>query len=280
MYRELHTEVNPIPGLENAPCVNPSAGGTIAADQTICYGTTPATITNTGQSKGHTGTLEYKWQVSYTDAGSNFDDIVSSNAAGYTPGTSTQTAWYKRLARVDCMADWSGAAVSNTVTITVNAIFAPGEISNTGETICYNTAASEIGSLTPAGGGDESITYSWRSSADSYTADIPGADAAAYTPGTLTQTTTFRRYAKDGTCNTVPEQSTGEWTVTVYDDFTPGAIETTGETICYNTSAGEIGSVSPANGGDESITYSWRSSADSYAADIPGADAAAYTPGT
>ncbi len=63
----------------------------------------------------------------------------------------------------------------------------------------------------------------------------------------------------------------------MYDDFTPGAISNTGETICYNTAASEIGSVTPASGGDESITYSWRSSADSYAADIPGADAAAYS---
>ena len=264
-------------------CHNPFIGGEIGTDQAICYNTAPAAFTSIELPSEFEGNLEYQWQLSTVSPTASFDDWsnVGTNTITYNHvGTMTQTTWFRRLVMVTCdLAGWASATASNVVEVTVRAQFTPGAIETTGETICYNTAASEIGSVTPAGGGDENITYSWRSSADGYATYILGADASAYTPGTLTQTTTFRRYAKDGECNTDPEQSTGEWTVTVYDEFTPGAIETTGETICYNTAASEIGSVTLAGGGDESFTYSWRSSADSYAADIPGADASAYTPG-
>ncbi len=174
-----------------------------------------------------------------------------------------------------------GSAATATKDITVYSNFSSGTISTTGETICYGgTPASTIGNSVSASGGDNSITYSWRSSADGYTAAISGATSSTYTPPAgLTSTTSYRRYAKDGTCNTTPTVSTGTWTVTVRDDFTSGTISTTGETICYGgTPASTIGNSVSASGGDNSITYSWRSSADSYTAAISGATSSTYTP--
>jgi uncharacterized protein (TIGR02145 family) len=49
-----------------------------------------------------------------------FTDIPASNAVTWTPGALSQTTWFRRLARVDCMADWTGAAESNAIEITVN----------------------------------------------------------------------------------------------------------------------------------------------------------------
>ncbi|MDP4807276.1 MAG: hypothetical protein NWR49_09200, partial [Crocinitomicaceae bacterium] len=92
--------------------------------------------------------------------------------------------------------------------------FEAGAIASTGESICSGASTSEITSTTAASGGDNSITYSWRSSEDSYTAAIAGATAATYTPPTnLTTATSYRRYAADGLCNTTPVASTGTWTV-------------------------------------------------------------------
>ena len=66
---------------------------------------------------------------------------------------------------------------------------------------------------------------------------------ATYTPPAgLTSTTTYRRYAKDATCNTTPTASTGDWTVTVRPNFTSGTIASTGETICYGGTPAQIGS--------------------------------------
>ena len=102
-----------------SPCNNPTSGGTIAAAQTICNNTAPAAFTNSALPSGHTGTLEYKWQKSTTSAAAGFIDIASSNSATYTSGALTATTWFKRLARVSCSADWSGAAESNVIQVAI-----------------------------------------------------------------------------------------------------------------------------------------------------------------
>ncbi len=79
--------------------------------------------------------------------------------------------------------EWGGSNVNGT--LIVRPQFTSGEISSTGQTICYGGTPSQIGSTTAASGGNNSITYSWRSSADSYAAAISGATSATYTPGTI-----------------------------------------------------------------------------------------------
>ncbi len=212
--------------LQILSCSNPTYGGTIAAAQTICYDTAPDELTSSELPTGHTGDIEYQWQLNTEGAIASFDKwedagTVTTTATYDHIGTLTQTIWFRRLARVPCdPVGWASATASNVVEVSVRTAFNPGEIANTGETICYNTTAGEIGSVTDATGGDENITYFWRSSVDSFTADITDADVAAYTPGTLTQTTAFRRYAKDETCISDPVVSVGTWTVTVQDELT------------------------------------------------------------
>jgi hypothetical protein len=102
------------------PCANPTSGGTISTDQTICSGFAPAAFASTALPVGQNGTLEYKWQKSTSSGSGGFADIISSNSATYAPGFLNATTWYKRLARVACMVDWTGAAESNALQITVN----------------------------------------------------------------------------------------------------------------------------------------------------------------
>ncbi|MCR9100369.1 MAG: VCBS repeat-containing protein [bacterium] len=158
--------------------------------------------------------------------------------------------------------------------------FDPGVIVTGGETICYGgTPSMMIGNVALASGGDENISYTWRSSADNFTNPLPIATAPIFLPPSgLTQTTTYRRYANDGTYSTTPTPADGEWTITVLGEFHPGHIADEGETICYGGTPSEIGSTAPATGGDGQITYSWRSSADNFTSPIPGADGPAYTP--
>ena len=158
----------------------------------------------------------------------------------------------------------TGNSCSSTATgtITVLSQFTSGIIATTGETICYGgTPASTIGSSTAATGGDGTITYSWRSSADSYTAAISGATSATYLPPAgLTATRSYQRYAHDGTCNTGATVSTGTWTVTVVSALSYGAAGNTSgggstQTICYTTSPASLS----ANGatGSGSFSYQW-----------------------
>jgi len=116
----------------------------------------------------------------------------------------------------------SGGVVSNTINWRIDDIrltlsaFTSGAISTTGQSICSGGTPSQIGSSTAASGGDGAIAYTWRSSADGYTDAIAGATSATYTPPAgLTTTTSYRRYAADGSLFTTPTVSTGTWTVTI-----------------------------------------------------------------
>ena len=170
-------------------------------------------------------------------------------------------------------------------TWTVFSAFTPGEIAATGQTICYNTSpTTAIVNTTVASGGDNSIVYSWRASTDSYVAVISGANLATYTPtGPLTATTSYRRYAKDGTCVATPAVATGTWTVTVRPVFSAGSIKKLGETICYNGNPALIGDSIAASGGDASIAYQWQSSLNAGFTGTPtdiATNAASYDPPT
>ena len=131
--------------------------------------------------------------------------------------------------------------VNATGTITVNPAFTSGAINTTGEIICSgSTPVITIGNTTAASGGDGSITYSWRSSADGYTAAIFGETNVTYLPPSgLTATTSYRRYANDGTCNISPTVSSGTWTVTV-DATTVGGSVASNQTICSGTQPSDL----------------------------------------
>ncbi len=117
-------------------CVNPTSAGTIGNAQSSCGSFNPTALTSVSAASGNTGTLEYKWQLSTTSSSSGFSDIASSNATTYDPSTITQTTWYKRLSRVSCKADWTGAVTSNVIELAVvNTLTIDGNPAN--ETI-YN----------------------------------------------------------------------------------------------------------------------------------------------
>ena len=100
-------------------CTNPTSGGTVSGAQSVCGSYDPSVISNLTLPSGYVGVLEYKWQSSITGPSSGFSDISSSNSSSYDPPTISQITWYKRLARVLCKSDWSGAVESNVVEKTV-----------------------------------------------------------------------------------------------------------------------------------------------------------------
>ncbi|WP_264565882.1 T9SS sorting signal type C domain-containing protein [Flavobacterium sp. N3904] len=276
-----------------AACMNTTVANTVsiaatASTSAVCFSTASqnAFLAYTATS-GTPDRYSVVWDTAAITAGlvNQTDVTFAFVAAGGTlntiaipanvpAGTYTGTLTVKRNS-TGCV------SFMNSFTVTIRPAFTSGAINTTGETICNGgTPATTVGSATAASGGDTTITYSWRSSADGYVAAISGATSASYLPPSgLTTTTSYRRYAKDGTCNTTPSVATGTWTVTVRALFTSGAINTTGETICNGgTPATTIGSATAASGGDTTITYSWRSSADGYVAAISGATSATYLP--
>ena len=231
--------------VTGAFCSNPSNGGVISDTQTICYNGDPSNITSSSAASGQTGTIEYKWQYSSSsDFSSDVNDIESTNSTTYDPPSGlTATRYYRRLARVTCKADWTGATASNIITVTVRSQFSPGAINTTGETICYNGNPAEITSSSAASGGDASYTYQWLYSAAADFSSpevIASSNAANYDPPTgLTAARWYRRQAKDGTCNTSWETSTGTWAVALNDLPTTYNVEG-GGAYCAGGSGYEI----------------------------------------
>jgi hypothetical protein len=75
--------------------VNPAlTAGIIAADQTICSGIAPASLTSTDAAAGGTGARNYQWQSSLDNV--NFTDIAGAVSDTYSPGILTQTTYYRR----------------------------------------------------------------------------------------------------------------------------------------------------------------------------------------
>ncbi|NLN95422.1 MAG: hypothetical protein GX128_04540, partial [Bacteroidales bacterium] len=208
----VNTVFDPDPNVEDDAYVELLNGipvlviADITAPAAMCAGTSfnPAAPTVTD---GGSTVLAQGWEI---ETGVSLN-IFTSLIVPYTVAYADNGKKIRYFATNAC-----GTVYSNEVVLSVYPEFNAGAIATTGETICYGDTPSEIGSETDAGGGDGNITYSWRSSADGYDEEIVGAASSTYIPPPgLQSTTTYRRYANDGTCNTTPEVSDGEWTVTV-----------------------------------------------------------------
>ncbi|NBX81240.1 MAG: hypothetical protein EBQ94_12860 [Flavobacteriales bacterium] len=270
------------------------SGGTItSATQTICNNTAPSDITYSASPSGGT-TPQYQWYYqdgtvaapsgafaigSWTAIGSS--STSTPTLTGATIGSLTATRTFAlRVTDVGspaCYDNWAG----NRQVVTVNPAFSSGSILTTGQTICNGGTPTVIGNNVAASGGNGVISYTWRSSADGYTAAIGGATSSTYTPPSgLTATTSYRRYANDGACNTSPTVSSGTWTVTVQSVPTAGSIGSD-QTICNGATPSGLTS-SAAGSGSGTITYRWESSTTSSStgySTIGGATSETYSPG-
>ena len=104
--------------LAGDPCINPTDGGSVASSQIICAGSVPLPFSSVSLPTGHTGELQYQWQISVDNI--VFEDISGAVAAAYSyPGALMSTTWFRRLAKVSCEPGWTGAATSNVLEVEV-----------------------------------------------------------------------------------------------------------------------------------------------------------------
>jgi len=226
-----------VKGTDGNSCVSPSSNAVNVGTYTNPTITTTGTVATVCYSaSGQTTTLAYS-ATTNSPTSYSIDWDGTANSAGLTDQSNTAFAFAGGGGSLNTIAitasTTSGGPYSGTMTITnangckatqavtviVHPVFTVGAIFTTGETICYNGNPGIIGSAIDASGGDGTITYKWEYSLDGFATAgsvISGATSATYDPPTgLTQTTSYRRYAHDGTCNTSFALSTGTWLVTV-----------------------------------------------------------------
>ena len=120
--------------------------GTATADQTICNGETPSSLSATAPTGG-SGTFSYQWQIW---DGDSWENIASANALTYAPGALTATTKY-RLQQTDTYCSPDDVVNTNEVTITVHAVLVAGT-ATANQTICNGETPSSLSATAPTGG--------------------------------------------------------------------------------------------------------------------------------
>jgi gliding motility-associated-like protein len=256
--------------------VNPAlTAGNIAADQTICSGTAPASFTSTTDAAGGTGARNYQWQSSVDNV--SFTNIAGANAAVYAPGVLTQTTYYRRGVST------SNDAVQYTNSVQVTVQKTTGGTLNGSATVVSGTNSTLL-QLTGATGS----VVKWQSSQSGTFTDAVDISntGTSYSANNLTGTTHYRVVLQQGSCaeatSTVATIIVNPPVVISFAVFTtldPGTIATD-QTICTGTAPAAFTSTAAATGTALTITYQWQESTDNQNfTDIPSATAETYTAG-
>lgn len=176
--------------------VNDITGGYLSSPQTICNAGNPAPFTETNLSVG-TGVVSYDWRYS-TDT---YSSTLAGSATFDVPAGLIDTTTYRRIAK-STLNGVSCTANSNDITITVISVIG-GAVSSP-QTLCSGSAPSQLTGTTSSGG-DGSYTYFWEQSILSPTTGFTAATntnvAAIYYPGTLSDTTWYRRKVASAGCS-------------------------------------------------------------------------------
>ena len=168
---------------------------TCPAVTTFCLSGDAAEIVGSIPTGGN-GTYTYQWEVS--DDNQNFSPIDGATSANFNPSAVNATTYFRRKAMSgDC------SIISNVCTITIqgsisgNSLTAPSPTSFCASGNPGNIVGSELNSA-----GTATTTYMWEFTTDGNEwFSIQGATAASYDPATINTTTSYRRVAQRGTCN-------------------------------------------------------------------------------
>ena len=162
----------------------------IADNQILCNLEDAATIDGQIISGGETGDKRYQW---WKITGGSWSQI--STAEDYTPlSLAADNYEFKRIAFSG--SDNACIDTSNTVSITVYPDITGNTISSPSDTICTGLPTITLKGSTPSGGKIDDYAYRWEISpngTDSWTVGAGSPDIEDFEPGTLDQTTWFRR---------------------------------------------------------------------------------------
>ncbi len=252
--------------------LTPLVGGTVNANQTICYNSTPTLITNSALASGSKAPYTYQWQSSANNV--DFTNISGSTGLDYQPGTLTATRYYRRMAMTT---SGCGPSYSNTVTISVNPILTSGTIGSA-QTICLNGTGTPLAFSTNPTGGFGTYTYQWQQSSDSTSwSNISGQTGNSYTPTNVTAVLYYRVLVTSGVCASVGSNGIK---IKLFSPIAGGSIAA-GQTICAGTAPAAFTQVTAPSGGPGTYTFQWESSTDSINwSNISGATSSTLTPGS
>ncbi|HPB24178.1 MAG TPA: choice-of-anchor D domain-containing protein [Bacteroidales bacterium] len=155
-------------------CAGTPTAGTAATSVTSATCTTSTNLSLSGQTTDNGITLQ--WQ--YYD-GSTWQDIVGGTTTPYTVSGIVATTQYR--CNVTCT-NSALSAVSNTVTVTINAPTG-GTTAATVNPVCAGSTTLSLTGATASG-----VSYNWESSTDGVTYSPTGATTSTYSPNPVIDT--------------------------------------------------------------------------------------------
>ena len=114
----------------------PLNAGSISANQAICTGATPSSLSSTTEAGGGTGTFTYQWEFSTDNV--SWNPVTGATNLTYAPGPLTATTYFRR--RATSGTGTCSTAVSNVLTILVQPIVTPAVSLATPPAQCPGTA--------------------------------------------------------------------------------------------------------------------------------------------
>ncbi len=206
----------------------PSVGGTVTADATVCYGTNNGTLTLSGE----TGNI-IKWQSSI-NGGAIWSDISNTTNTQSFTNLATTTQFRAIVQNGSCV-----AANSSIASITISPASVGGSISG-GATVCSGTNSTTL----TLNGNTGSVTKWQSSSVSDFSSDVT--DIANTTNSlsvlNIVSTTYFRAEITSGVCSQAFSTSA---TITV--NPMPVAVAGGSQTIC-STGTAIVSGASALNG--------------------------------
>jgi hypothetical protein len=244
------------------------------ANQSVCVGGSIPALTFS--STGGSGTASYQW---YAVNGSTYTTILGATNPSYTPPIFNIAGNYAYAVAVTQAGNGCASGYSPLANVTV--VNDPNVSSPTGSNYCQGGAVSNPFSVSATGGINSAYTYQWYSNgANNNTTGIaiPGATAANYTPPTGNIGTMYYYCQVSQGAGCLSSSPTANITVVAGPALSSQPLGS--QSVCVGATLNAY-SVS-YTGGTGTPSYQWYSSASNSTINgtaIPGAVAAAYTPG-
>jgi gliding motility-associated-like protein len=227
------------------------ANNFISAAQTICTGETPAAFTGSLLNGGD-GTYNYLWQTSTDQV--TWNTVTGTNTtANYASLVLTQTTWFRRIVS-------SGPCnqhISTPIRITVLPGISNNSVATASLNVCFGNTPSLISGTQPTGG-NGNYTYQWQSSTTGATSGFlaigTNGQSQNFAPGSLTQTTWFRRVVSSGNCSDI----SAAVRIEVIPNLAANTIAAS-QTIYANAVPVALTGSAPT-GGTGTYTYTWEMS--------------------
>lgn len=219
-----------------------------ATTQTVCQNSAPSNISITA---GGTGTINYQWYSNTSNNNTGGTLIPLATNAVFAPPTSTaNTRYYYCVVSGTC-----GASVtSNTSAVIVTPVTAITTQPAMAQTVCQNTAPTNISVVA---NGTGTLTYQWYSNAINANTGgtlIGSANASIYTPQTANTGTIYYYCIVGGNCGPSVTSSPSEVTITPATSISTQPIVT--QTVCQNFTPTNLSIVAAGTG---TVNYQWYS---------------------